>query len=72
MAVVRLSAARKKRLETMTMTMTHSEKSHINQMRAWPYRQECRGHGPHKKESVLLGKLAPWQGVQIQTVVDRV
>ena len=34
---------------TMTMTMTHSEKSHINQMRAWPYRQECRGHGSTKK-----------------------
>ena len=34
---------------TMTMTMTHSEKSHIGQMRAWPYRQECRGHGPTKK-----------------------
>ena len=30
------------------------------------------GPSPHKKESVLLGKLAPWQGVQIQTVVDRV
>ena len=34
---------------TMTMTMTHSEKSHIGQMRAWPYRQERRGHGPTKK-----------------------
>ena len=31
------------------MTMTHSEKSHINQMRAWPYRQEYRDHGPSKK-----------------------
>ena len=30
------------------------------------------GPWPHKKESVLHGKLAPWQGVQIQTVVDRV
>ena len=29
---------------TMTMTMTHSEKSNICQMKAWPYRQECRGH----------------------------
>ena len=29
--------------------MTHSEKSHIGQMRAWPYRQERRGHGPTKK-----------------------
>ena len=34
---------------TMTMTMTHSEKSLIYQMKAWPYRQECRGHGPTKK-----------------------
>ena len=28
---------------------THSEKSHICQMRAWPCRQERRGHGPTKK-----------------------
>ena len=35
---------------------------------------QARVSGPwsHKKESVLQGKLAPWQGVQIQTVVDRV
>ena len=51
---------------TMTMTMTHSEKSHINQMRAWPYRQECRGHGPSKKnlsywESLLLGKVCKYK-----------
>ena len=26
-----------------------SEKSHICQMKAWPYRQECRGHDPTKK-----------------------
>ena len=32
-----------------TMTMTHSEKSHICQMKAWPYSQECRGHDPTKK-----------------------
>ena len=25
------------------------EKSHICQMKAWPYRQECRGHDPTKK-----------------------
>ena len=55
-----------------TMTMTQSEKSHIRQMKAWPYRQECRGHDPTKKESVLLVKLAHWQGVQVQTVKDRV
>ena len=30
------------------------------------------GPWPLEKESVLEGKLAPWQGVQIQTVVDRV
>ena len=53
---------------TMTMTMTHSEKSHIHRTKAWPYRQECRDHGPTKKESVLLVKLARWQGAQVQTV----
>ena len=42
----------------MTMTMTHSEKSNIRQMKAWPYRQECWGHDPAKKESVVLMKLA--------------
>ena len=52
---------------TMTMTMTHSKKSRIHRMKAWPYRQECRDHGPHKKESVLLVELARWQGVQTQT-----
>ena len=57
---------------TMTMTMTLSEKSQIRRMKAWPYRQECRGHDPTKKESVLLMKLAHWQGVQVQTVKDRV
>ena len=30
------------------------------------------GPWPHKKESVLQVKFAPWQGVQVQTVVDRV
>ena len=39
----------RKRLQAMTMTMTHSEKSNICQMKAWPYRQECRGHDPTKK-----------------------
>ena len=34
---------------TMTMTTTHSEKSHIRRMKAWRYRQECRGHDPTKK-----------------------
>ena len=34
---------------TMTMTMTHSEKSHIRRMKAWPYKQECRGHDTTKK-----------------------
>ena len=37
------------RTKTMTMTMTHSEKSHIRRMKAWPYRQECRGHDSTKK-----------------------
>ena len=27
-------------------------------MKAWPYKQECRGHDPAKKESVALMKLA--------------
>ena len=57
---------------TMTMTMTHSEKSHIRRMKAWPYRQECRGHDPTKKNLFLLMKLAHWLGVQVQTVKDRV
>ena len=35
--------------KTITMTMTHSEKSDIRQMKAWPYRQECRGHDTAKK-----------------------
>ena len=43
--------------QTMTMTTTHSDKSDIRQMKAWPYRQECRGHDPAKKESVVLMKL---------------
>ena len=51
---------------TMTMTMTHSEKSHTNQMSAWPYRQECRDHGPSKKNlsywgSLLLGKVCKYK-----------
>ena len=51
---------------TMTMTMTHSEKSRINQMRAWPYRQQCRDHGPSKKNlfywrSLLLGKVCKYK-----------
>ena len=56
----------KRQEKTMTMTMTHSEKSHINQMRAWPYRQECRDHGPSKKNlsywgSLLLGKVCKYK-----------
>ena len=51
---------------TMTMTMTHSEKSHIGQMKAWPYRQECRGHGSTKKNlsykgNLLLGKVCKYK-----------
>ena len=50
----------------LTMTMTHSEKSNINQMSAWPYRQECRDHGPSKKNlshwgSLLLGKVCKYK-----------
>ena len=48
--------------EALTFTMTHSEKSHICRMKAWPYRQECRGHDPTKKNllccwSLLVGKV---------------
>ena len=51
---------------TMTMTMTHSEKSHIHRMKAWPYRQECRGHDPTKKNlfcwcSLLVGKVCRYK-----------
>ena len=35
--------------QVVTITITHSEKSHIHRMKAWPYRQECRGHGPTKR-----------------------
>ena len=37
-------------------------------MKAWPYRQECRDHGPTKKNLFLLVELARWQGVQTQSV----
>ena len=50
----------------------NSEKSHICQMKAWPYKQECGGHDPTKKESVVLVKLALWQSVHVQTVKDSV
>ena len=33
---------------TMTMTMTLREVQHLS-MEAWPYRRECRGHDPAKK-----------------------
>ena len=36
---------------------TLKEVQHLS-MKAWPYRQECRGHDPAKKESVALMKLA--------------
>ena len=58
----------KKSIKTMTMTMTHSEKSLIYQMKAWPYRQECRGHGPAKKNLFCWCNLLVWQVVQVQTV----
>ena len=37
--------------------MTHSEKSHIHRMKAWPYRQERRGHDPTKKNLFHCGKV---------------
>ena len=47
------------------MTMTHSEKSNICQMKAWPYRQECRGYDPTKKiccvvETCSIGKVSTY------------
>ena len=41
----------------MTMTMTLKEVQHLS-IKAWPYRRECRGHDPAKKESVALVRLA--------------
>ena len=46
----------------MTMTLTHSEKSDIRQMKAWPYRQECRVMTPQKRiccadEACSFGKV---------------
>ena len=41
-------------------------------MKAWTYRQECKGSSLHEKESVVLLKLAHWQGVHAQTVKDSV
>ena len=55
---------------TMTMTMTHSEKSHIRRMKAWPYRQEWRGHDPTKKNLLYCWGLHFWQGVHKPTVKD--
>ena len=48
------------------MTMAHSEKSHIHRMKAWPYRQECRGHGPTIKNLfywciLLVGKVCRYK-----------
>ena len=50
----------------VTMTMTHSEKPHIHRMKAWPYRQACRGHDPTKKNlfcwcSLLVGKVCRYK-----------
>ena len=46
---------------TMTMTMSHSEKSIPLSLEAWPYRLQCRGHSPPEKsllEQVWLALLA--------------
>ena len=48
---------RKSAEKAMTMTMTLKKVQHPS-MNAWPYRPECRGHDPNKKESVALMKLA--------------
>ena len=61
--------------EAMTMTMTHSEKSHIRRMKAWPYKQECRGHDLTKKNlfywwNLLIGKVCKYN-CHGQSVVQR-
>ena len=38
---------------TMTVTMTHSDKSHISRMKAWPYKQECKGQISMRKTNNL-------------------
>ena len=43
---------------TMSMTMTHSEKSAQQSLEAWPHRQERRGHDPVKKSLLQLMWLA--------------
>ena len=53
-------------VKTDTMTMTHSEKSHIRRMKAWPYRQERRVMTPRKKNlfcwwSLLIGKVCKYK-----------
>ena len=50
---------------------TLREVPHLS-MRAWPYRQERRGHGPTKKESVLQVKLALLARCRNHSVTDRV
>ena len=43
---------------TMTMTMTHSEKSIQQSLEGWPYRDERRGHDPANKSLLQLMWLA--------------
>ena len=57
--------------DSETETVTLREVQHPS-MKAWPHRQECRGHDPAKKESVALMKLALWQSVHRPTVKDSV
>ena len=49
---------------------TLREVPHLS-MRAWPYRQERRGHGPTKKRSVLTVKLALLARCRNHSVMDR-
>ena len=38
-------------------------------LEAWPYRRECRGHDPTKKEESQSGcDLRCWQGLPLHTV----
>ena len=40
------------------MSLYLSRRGRTAAMKAWPYRRECRGHDPAKKESVALMRLA--------------
>ena len=55
----------------VTMTMTLREVQPPS-MEAWPYKQECRGHDPTKKNLLRWCGLLCWQVVHLNTVRDSV